>query len=46
MGKKFQTEVENFYVSFSDLLSLLLIFFVYLFSMSTIDPVKYTESSE
>ena len=46
MGKKFQTEVENFYVSFSDLLSLLLIFFVYLFSMSAIDPVKYTESSE
>ncbi len=46
MGKKFQNEVENFYVSFSDLLSLLLIFFVYLFSMSTIDPVKFTESSE
>jgi flagellar motor protein MotB len=45
MGKKFQNEVENFYVSFSDLLSLLLIFFVYLFSMSTIDPVKFTESS-
>lgn len=46
MGKKFQNEVENFYVSFSDLLALLLIFFVYLFSMSTIDPVKFTESSE
>jgi flagellar motor protein MotB len=44
--KKFNTEVENFYVSFSDLLSLLLIFFVYLFSMSTIDPVKYTQTSE
>lgn len=46
MGKKFQSEVENFYVSFSDLLALLLIFFVYLFSMSTIDPVKFTESSD
>ncbi len=44
--KKFHTEIENFYVSFSDLLSLLLIFFVYLFSMSTIDPVKYTQTTE
>ncbi|NDC82545.1 hypothetical protein EB093_02635 [bacterium] len=46
MGQKFQTEVENFYVSFSDLLSLLLIFFVYLFSMSSIDSEKYTQASE
>ncbi|NBV41253.1 chemotaxis protein MotB [bacterium] len=44
--KKMHTEVENFYVSFSDLLSLLLIFFVYLFSMATIDPVKYNQTSE
>lgn len=40
------TEVENFYVSFSDLMSLLLIFFVYLFSMSTIDPVKYQQVTD
>ncbi len=33
-------EVENFYVSYSDMVTLLLIFFVYLFSISEIDPVK------
>ncbi len=44
--KKMHTEVENFYVSFSDLMSLLLIFFVYLFSMSSIDPVKYQQAAD
>lgn len=44
--RKMHTEVENFYVSFSDLMSLLLIFFVYLFSMSTIDPVKYQQVTD
>jgi chemotaxis protein MotB len=33
-------EVENFYISYSDMVTLLLIFFVYLFSISEIDPVK------
>ena len=39
-----KTEVENFYVSYSDMVTLLLIFFVYLFSLSEIDPVKYLEA--
>jgi len=46
MGKKFKTEVENFYVSFSDMMSLLFILFVYLFSVSEINPVKYMETTQ
>jgi flagellar motor protein MotB len=45
MPKKKAGEVENFYVSFSDLLSLLLIFFIYLFSIAEVNPAKYAEGS-
>ncbi len=45
MPKKKAGEVENFYVSFSDLLSLLLIFFIYLFSIAEVNPTKYAEGS-
>lgn len=44
MSKKFKVEVENFYVSYSDMITLLLIFFVYLFSISEIDPVKMMQA--
>lgn len=43
MAKKFHTEVENFYVSYSDMVTLLLIMFIYFFSISKIDPVKFEE---
>ena len=39
-----KTEVENFYISYSDMVTLLLIFFVYLFSLSEINPVKFLEA--
>jgi chemotaxis protein MotB len=43
MPKKFHTEIENFYVSYSDMVTLLLIMFIYFFSVSEIDPVKFEE---
>lgn len=43
---KFKTEVENFYVSFSDMVTLLFILFVYLFSVSEIDPQKLAGAAE
>lgn len=39
-------EAENFYVSWSDLVTLLLVFFVYLFSISEIDITKFLEAKE
>ncbi|MGE4169657.1 MAG: flagellar motor protein MotB [Candidatus Margulisiibacteriota bacterium] len=44
MGKM-HTEIENFYVSYSDMVTLLLIFFVWLSSISDFDPVKYIEAT-
>ena len=44
MPRKFKVEVENFYISYSDMITLLLIFFVYLFSISEIDPVKMMQA--
>lgn len=41
---KMKTEVENFYISYSDMVTLLLIFFVYLFSLAEINPVKFLEA--
>ena len=41
-----KTEVENFYISYSDMITLLLIFFVYLFSISEIDPVKLMKAAQ
>lgn len=41
-----EEDVENFYVSWSDLVSLLLVFFVYLYSISEIDIVKFLEAKE
>ncbi len=46
MAKKIHTEVENFYVSYSDMVTLLMIFFVYLFSISDINPVKLVKAAE
>lgn len=43
---KFKTEVENFYVSYSDMVTLLLILFVYLFSVSEIDPNKLAGAAQ
>jgi len=43
---KLRVEVENFYISYSDMVTLLLIFFVYLFSISEIDSEKLTKASE
>jgi len=43
MGLK--AEVENFYISYSDMVTLLFIFFVYLFSIAEINPVKLMEVS-
>ena len=43
---KFKTEVENFYISYSDMVTLLLILFVYLFSVSEIDPEKLAGAAE
>jgi chemotaxis protein MotB len=39
-------EADNFYVSWSDLVTLLLVFFVYLFSISEIDIIKFLEAKE
>lgn len=39
------TEIENFYISYSDMITLLLIFFVWLFSMATLDANKFAESA-
>eukprot|EP01047_Picozoa_sp_COSAG01_P000222 COSAG01_NODE_3_length_63519_cov_1591.007663_40_plen_283_part_00 len=36
-------EGPNFYISWSDLVTLLLVFFVYLFSISSIDIIKFLE---
>ncbi len=46
MAKKFGTDVENFYISFSDMMSLLLILFVYLFSISELEPIQYAQGAE
>lgn len=35
---------DSFYVSWSDLVTLLLVFFVYLYSISEIDVVKFLEA--
>lgn len=43
---KFKTEVENFYVSYSDMVTLLFILFVYLFSVSEIDPNKLAGAAQ
>ena len=43
MGR-LRVDVENFYISYSDMITLLLIFFVYLFSISEIDPVKLAQA--
>ena len=42
---KMHTEVENFYISYSDMVTLLFIFFVWLFSMSTLDANKFAENA-
>jgi len=39
-------EADSFYVSWSDLVSLLLVFFVYLYSISEIDITKFLEAKE
>jgi len=39
-------ESDSFYVSWSDLVTLLLVFFVYLFSISEIDITKFLEAKE
>lgn len=39
-------DADNFYVSWSDLVTLLLVFFVYLFSISEIDITKFLEAKE
>jgi chemotaxis protein MotB len=39
-------ETDNFYVSWSDLVTLLLVFFVYLYSISEIDVTKFLEAQE
>ena len=38
--------VDNFYMSFSDMMALLLVFFIYLFSISEINVVKFFEANE
>ncbi len=43
---RMRVEVENFYISYSDMITLLLIFFVYLFSISEIDPVKLAQAQD
>ena len=43
---KFKPEVENFYISYSDMVTLLLILFVYLFSVSEIDPAKLAGAAQ
>ena len=44
--QKSSGDVDNFFVSWGDLVSLLLVFFVYLFSISEIDVVKFLEAQE
>lgn len=39
------SDADNFYISWGDLVSLLLVFFIYLFSISEIDVVKFLEAS-
>jgi chemotaxis protein MotB len=41
---RLRVDVENFYISYSDMITLLLIFFVYLFSISEIDPLKLAQA--
>jgi chemotaxis protein MotB len=41
-----ESSVDNFYISWGDLVSLLLVFFVYLFSISEIDIVKFLEAKQ
>ncbi len=41
---RMRVDVENFYISYADMITLLLIFFVYLFSISEIDPVKMAQA--
>ncbi len=45
MSKKLGGHVENFYVSYSDMVTLLLILFIYLFSVSEIKPIEYQEGA-
>jgi chemotaxis protein MotB len=45
MANKFGGHVENFYVSYSDMVTLLLILFIYLFSVSEIKPIEYQEGA-
>ena len=44
MSEDYEESVDNFYVSWSDLVTLLLVFFVYLYSISEIDVVKFLEA--
>ena len=41
-----EEDVDNFYISWSDLMALLLVFFIYLYSISEIDVVKFLETKE
>ena len=41
-----EEDIDNFYVSWSDLMALLLVFFIYLYSISEIDVVKFLETKE
>ena len=44
MIRRPEPDTDNFYISWGDLVTLLLVFFVYLFSISEIDPIKFIEA--
>ena len=46
IARRTEEDVDNFYVSWGDLVSLLLVFFIYLFSISEIDVVKFLQVRE
>ena len=39
-------DIDNFFISWGDLVSLLLVLFIYLYSISEIDPVKFLEANK
>ena len=41
-----EADADNFFVSWGDLVTLLLVFFVYLFSISEIDVIKFLEAKD
>jgi len=46
MSRRRSTEVENFAISYADMVTLLLVFFIYLYSISTIDKVKFMQGKD